>query len=75
MTSNNPEDGNRKYLFVCGLQRSERAYSRATAGTSGNIASIANCTSFRNTGVMEDEGQYLQDVYPNADEIAAIRTT
>jgi hypothetical protein len=62
MTSNNPEDGNRKYLFVCGLQRS------GTSILARNIASMANCTSFRNTGVMEDEGQYLQDVYPNADE-------
>jgi hypothetical protein len=28
------------------------------------IASLANCTGFENTGVMMDEGQYLQDVYP-----------
>jgi hypothetical protein len=44
----------RKYVFVGGPQRS---------GTS-NVARLENCTGFKNTGVLEDEGQYLQDVYP-----------
>jgi hypothetical protein len=29
-----------------------------------NIARLENCTGFKNTGVLQDEGQYLQDVYP-----------
>jgi hypothetical protein len=46
-----------KYVFVCGLGRS------GTSILARNIARLENCTGFRNTGVLEDEGQFLQDVY------------
>jgi hypothetical protein len=49
---------NWKHVFVCGLQRS------GTSVLAHNIGRLENCTSFKNTGVLEDEGQYLQDVYP-----------
>jgi sulfotransferase family protein len=48
----------RKYVFVCGLGRS------GTSVLGRNIARLENCTGFKNTGVLEDEGQFLQDVYP-----------
>ena len=47
-----------KYVFVCGMPRS------GTTIVAKEIASLANCTGFENTGVIMDEGQYLQDVYP-----------
>ena len=47
-----------KYVFVCGLQRS------GTSILGRNIARLENCTGFKNTGVLQDEGQFLQDVYP-----------
>ena len=31
-----------------------------------NIARLDDCTGFKNTGVFEDEGQFLQDVYLTA---------
>jgi hypothetical protein len=49
---------NRKYVFVCGLQRS------GTSVLGRNVARLENCTSFKNTGAFQDEGQFLQDVYP-----------
>ncbi len=50
--------GNCKYVFVCGLHRS------GTSVLGRNIAKLENCTGFKNTGVLENEGQHLQDVYP-----------
>jgi len=50
--------GNCKYVFVCGLQRS------GTSVLGRNVARLENCTGFKNTGESEDEGQFLQDVYP-----------
>ena len=52
-------DGKRncRYVFVCGLQRS------GTSILGRNIARLENCTGFKNTGVLQDEGQYLQDIY------------
>src|SRR6516164_4900967 len=47
-----------KYVFVCGMPRS------GTTILAKEIAKLANCTGFENTGVIMDEGQYLQDVYP-----------
>ena len=47
-----------KYVFVCGLHRS------GTSLLGRNIARLDDCTGFKETGVIEDEGQYLQDVYP-----------
>lgn len=54
----NKNGGRCKYVFVCGLQRS------GTSVLARNISRFENCTAFKNTGVLEDEGQYLQDVYP-----------
>ena len=54
----NDEKSNYKYVFVCGLQRS------GTSVLVRNVARLENCTGFKNTGVLQDEGQYLQDVYP-----------
>ena len=50
--------GNWKYVFVCGLHRS------GTSLLGRNVARLEDCTGFRNTGESEDEGQFLQDVYP-----------
>lgn len=47
-----------KHVFVCGMPRS------GTTILAKEIAGLANCTGLENTGVMMDEGQYLQDVYP-----------
>ena len=49
-----------KYVFICGLHRS------GTSLLARNIARLENCTGFRQTGVIEDEGQSLQDVYPTS---------
>ena len=54
----NDDKNNYRYVFVCGLQRS------GTSMLGRNIARLENCTGFKNTGVLQDEGQYLQDVYP-----------
>jgi len=50
---------NPKYVFVCGLGRS------GTSVLARNVARLENCTGFKNTGVLQDEGQFLQDVYPS----------
>jgi len=50
----------RRYVFICGLHRS------GTSVLGRNIARMENCTGFKDTGVIEDEGQFLQDVYPTA---------
>jgi hypothetical protein len=50
----------RKYVFVCGLARS------GTSLLGRNIARLEGCTGFKDTGVFEDEGQFLQDVYLTA---------
>jgi Sulfotransferase family len=47
-----------KYVFVCGMPRS------GTSILGRNIARMENCTGLHNTGVIEDEGRFLQDVYP-----------
>lgn len=47
----------RKYVFVCGMARS------GTSLLGRNIARFEDCTGFKNTGVPEDEGQFLQNVY------------
>ena len=53
----------RKYVFVCGLHRS------GTSLLARNIARLENCTGFENTSALEDEGQYLQNVYPTDVEL------
>ena len=53
------DKNNYRYVFVCGLQRS------GTSVLGRNVARLENCTRFKDTGVLEDEGQYLQDVYPS----------
>src|SRR6266568_7448631 len=56
-----------KYVFVCGLQRS------GTSVLGRNVARLENCTGFKNTGESEDEGQFLQDVYPVDAEYGGMR--
>ncbi len=53
----NIDNSNSKHVFVCGLGRS------GTSVLARNVARLENSTGFRNTGVLEDEGQFLQDVY------------
>jgi Sulfotransferase family len=52
--------GEMKYVFVCGLHRS------GTTILAQQIGQLKNCTGFGSTGagILLDEGQYLQDVYP-----------
>jgi hypothetical protein len=50
-----------KYVFVCGLHRS------GTTHIAQSIGRLRSCTSFEGTGVVMDEGQFLQDVYPPDD--------
>jgi hypothetical protein len=52
--------GEVKYVFVCGLHRS------GTSILAQKIGQLKNCTGFGTTGagLLLDEGQYLQDVYP-----------
>jgi hypothetical protein len=52
-----------RHVFICGLQRS------GTSVLARNVGRFRNCTSFQNTGAIEDEGQYLQDVYPTNNEL------
>lgn len=52
-----------RHVFICGLQRS------GTSVLARNIGRFRNCTAFKNTGAIEDEGQYLQDVYPTNNEL------
>lgn len=47
-----------KYLFVGGLHRSGTSALYRLLGSDGRIS------TFQNTGVIEDEGQFLQSVYP-----------
>jgi hypothetical protein len=54
---NNADCRDFKYLFVCGLPRS------GTSVLGRNIARMENCTGLRDTGVLEDEGRFLQNVY------------
>jgi hypothetical protein len=53
----NSDQTRRKYVFVCGEPRS------GTSLLCRNIARMEDCTGLKNTGVFEDEGQFLQDVY------------
>src|SRR6202040_3505531 len=57
---NNDNRSNCRYVFVCGLPRS------GTSVLGRNVGRLEKCTGLKNTGVLEDEGQYLQDVYPLA---------
>ena len=58
MESDNKKE--RKYVFVCGLPRS------GTSVLGRNVARLEDCAGLVNTGTLEDEGQYLQNVYPLA---------
>lgn len=58
----NGDQTRHKYVFVCGLPRS------GTSLLARNIARLEDCTGLKNTGVFEDEGQFLQDVYAVASE-------
>ena len=52
------DKSNRKYVFVCGLQRS------GTSMLGRNIARMGELHRLHDTGVLEDEGHFLQNVYP-----------
>ena len=58
----NSDPNNFKHVFVCGLPRS------GTSVLGRNVARLENCTGFKNTGVLEDEGQFLQNVYASDHE-------
>ena len=58
----NGDQSRRKYVFVGGSPRS------GTSLLGRNIARLEDCTGLENTGVFEDEGQFLQDVYAVASE-------
>jgi len=63
MNETNPlqrDQTRRKYVFVGGSPRS------GTSLLGRNIARMENCSGLENTGVFEDEGQFLQDVYQTA---------
>jgi len=51
---------NYRFVFVCGLPRS------GTSVLGRNIARLEDCAGLTNTGALEDEGGFLQDVYPQA---------
>jgi Sulfotransferase family len=59
----NGDKTERKHIFVCGLPRS------GTSVLGRNVARLENCTGFKNTGVLEDEGQFVQDVYASDHEL------
>ena len=56
------DKANCKYVFVCGLPRS------GTSVLGRNVARLEGCTGLTNTGELEDEGQFVQDVYARADQ-------
>lgn len=49
---------NRRYLFICGLHRS------GTSLITRTLAQHPSISGFKDTGVIEDEGQFLQTVMP-----------
>ena len=57
-----PDQSRPKYVFVGGSPRS------GTSLLGRNIARLEDCSGLKNTGVFEDEGQFLQDVYAVASE-------
>jgi len=63
MTSSSKHFADIKHVFVCGLPRS------GTSLLGRNVARLEGCTGFKNTGVLEDEGQFLQDVYRSDHEM------
>jgi hypothetical protein len=58
----NGDQTRRKYVFVGGSPRS------GTSLLGRNIARLEDCSGLKNTGVFEDEGQFLQDVYAVASQ-------
>lgn len=54
------EKDEHKHIFICGLNRC------GTTVLQKLISSAENTSGFSNTGVLEDEGQHLQSVYPQA---------
>jgi len=57
-----PDQIQLKYVFVGGSPRS------GTSLLGRNIARLEDCSGLKNTGLFEDEGQFLQDVYAVASE-------
>ena len=57
------ENSSRKYVFVCGLARS------GTSLLGRNIARLKDCSGFTNTGVFEDEGQFVPARQSDSDKV------
>ena len=57
------ESTQHKFLFICGLHRSGSGVLHAILRNHSAISGFANTTVFN------DEGQYLQTVFPNTDEL------
>ncbi len=56
----------KKYIFVCGLHRS------GTTIIARLISQFKQSTAFFDTGVLMDEGQYLQEVYPTTEQLGGV---
>src|SRR5262245_11147255 len=56
----------KRHAFVCGLHRS------GTSLLTQCLASHPGVSGFRNTGAIEDEGQYLQSVFPVETEFGGV---
>src|SRR5258708_1869738 len=61
------DDIARRYVFICGLHRS------GTSLLGRNVSRLENCTGFKDTGAIEDEGQFLQGVYPTGQAYGGAR--
>lgn len=59
-------DHRRRYVFVCGLHRS------GTTLIARSLARHPQAAGFENTGVIEDEGQFLQTVFPLETEFGGV---
>jgi hypothetical protein len=55
--------GGRKYIFVGGVHRS------GTSLVASCLAGHSMVGGFTNTGTQQDEGQFLQNVYPNVNQL------
>ena len=57
------ESTQQKFLFICGLHRSGTTILHHVLNDHSGVS------GFENTGVFDNEGQYLQTVFPNTDEL------
>src|SRR5689334_8758700 len=58
--------GDRQFIFVGGAHRS------GTTATYNMLGSDPRVSIFSNTGVIEDEGQYLQSVVPDENQFGKV---